>query len=402
LAGNGAMVNSFDVAVIGGGVMGCAAARALSARKQRVILFEQGRIGHQSGSSHGRSRMIRLAYGQADYIPLCRAAYPAWQRLEEESGVSLLQITGGLDLAFGEAPSWRRTANAMTEAQVPHEVLQQQEIARRFPQFALPDNAVGLFQPQGGVLHADLCLSAFADAARRGSAELREGERVLSVRPGASAIELRTVKNVYRVERLVIAAGGGTGAILHSLGLNLPLAVSKEQVAFFRPRDSVLHGPDRLPIFIFHLGGKLLASGFPLIRDDGLKLMIENKRPAAAGDEGVEPDLLTRLEAKVRQILPGVDDKALRAETCGYTLTPDEDFIIDHHPGDPRIVIVSACSGHGFKFATLFGEAMADLAGDRQPAIDLRPFRIGRPALQTKPRSNKEGDTHEEDHLRRA
>ncbi|WP_162918744.1 N-methyl-L-tryptophan oxidase [Taklimakanibacter deserti] len=372
---------SFDVAVIGGGVMGCAAARALAARRERVVLFERARIGHAQGSSHGRSRMIRLAYGHAAYIPLCRAAYAAWRQLEEESGDTLLTITGGLDLAFGEVPSWRATQAAMVQARVPHEMLDRDEIKRQFPQFSLPDGAQGLLQSEGGVLHADRGLAALASSARRHGAVLREGEDVLALTPSAQGIELQTLQGTYNVGRLVIAAGAATAAMLRRLGLDLPLTVSKEQVAFFRPEDPALHGPDRLPIFILHLGGVILSSGFPLLREEGLKLMIENKRPARDGDDGPDPELVTRLEAQVGRILPGLEPRALRVQTCRYTLTPDEDFIIDRHPEHEHIAIVSACSGHGFKFGALFGEAVADLAMHQKPAIDLHPFRIDRPSL---------------------
>lgn len=208
---------SFDVAVIGGGVMGCAAARALAARKHRVILFERAQIGHETGSSRGRSRIIRLAYGDADYIALCRAAYPAWQSLEEEVSESLLRITGGLDLAFEPVPTWRATAEAMREANVPHDVLDQGGIAERFPQFNLPDGARGLFQPQAGVLHADRCMDALARGARRLGAIIRYEEEVLSVRPLATGIELRTAQGTYGAARLVIAAGACSGGILSRL-----------------------------------------------------------------------------------------------------------------------------------------------------------------------------------------
>lgn len=379
---NGAMTSgSFDVAVIGGGVMGLAAARALAGRKERVILFERARIGHAQGSSHGRSRMIRLAYGDAAYIPLCRAAYAAWRQLEEESGETLLTITGGLDLTFGEVPSWRATQAAMAEAKVPHEILDRDEIKRCFPQFILPDGAQGLLQNEGGVLHADRCLEALASSARHHGAVLRESEEVLAITPSEQGVEIATSQGTCSVGRVAIAAGAVTAVMIRRLGLDLPLTVSKEQVAFFRPKDPVLHGAARLPIFILHLGGVLLSSGFPFMRDEGLKLMIENKRPAQDGDDRPDPELVARLEAQVGRILPGLEPRALRVETCRYTLTPDEDFIIDRHPEHEHIVIVSACSGHGFKFGALFGEAVGDLVMDREPSINLHPFRIDRPSL---------------------
>ncbi|WP_137388564.1 N-methyl-L-tryptophan oxidase [Rhodoligotrophos defluvii] len=377
----------FDVAVIGGGVMGCAAARALALRKQRVVLFEKAHLGHTGGSSHGRSRIIRLAYAHTAYIALSRAAYPAWERLSEEAGEPLMRITGGLDLAFAPVESWHETARAMTAAGVPYEVLDRDEIARRFPQFRLPEGTRALLQPDAGVLHADRCLHALAAAARRAGVNLREHEEVLSIKPLANGVELQTPQAAYGADRLVIAAGAATDKLLQPLGCTLPISASKEQVVFFRPHDPALHGPDRLPVFIFHLGGRRLASGFPLLREDGLKLMIENKRPALDGDNAIDRALLERLKAEVRRILPGLDAQAARAETCRYTLTPDEDFILDRHPAYPHVVIASPCSGHGFKFAPLFGEVLADLAMDGTPSIDLDLFRIDRPALRPSARS---------------
>ena len=172
---------SFDVAVIGGGVMGCAAARALAARQQRVILFERAHIGQQTGSSRGRSGSSASHMVILTYIALCRAAYPAWQRLEAEAGEIFLHITGGIDLAFEPVPSWRATAAAMAEAGVAHEVLDRDEIARRLPQFDLPDGAMGLVQPQAGVLHADRCVNALAKSAGRAGATFKEEEEILSV-----------------------------------------------------------------------------------------------------------------------------------------------------------------------------------------------------------------------------
>jgi sarcosine oxidase len=260
-------------------------------------------------------------------------------------------------------------------------VLGHVEIKRCFPQFDLPDDVRGLLQAEAGVLHADRCLDALASGARARGAALKEGEEVLSIRPMVQSVVLKTLQGTYSVGHLVIAAGAATGAIMGRLGLHLPLTVSKEQVAFFRPKDGQLHGPDRLPIFILHLGAQLLSSGFPLIREAGLKLMIENKRPARAGDDVMDLELVAQLEAQVRRIMPGLEPKALSVETCRYTLTPDEDFIIDCHPGHTHITVISACSGHGFKFGALFGEVIADLVTDCAPRINLDPFRIDRPPL---------------------
>ncbi len=356
-----------DVIVIGGGVMGCAAARSLAARGCSVRLFEARAIGTPEGSSHGRSRIIRLAYGDAAYIPLCRAAYAAWAQL----GDNLMQQTGGLDITEGERPGWAATARAMTAAGVAYETLDGDELRHRYPQFRLGEGTRALFQPDAAVLHADLCLAALVDAARRHGAELREGEAVETIRPGPDQVAVTTATGRYTAARLVLAPGAGLPALAAQLGLDLPLVVSREQVGFFAAGDDF--GPDRLPLFILHLAGRRFASGFPLLREGGVKLMIEHKQ---ADDDDSRLEALRR---HARRLLPGLGPLR-QVESCSYTLTPDEDFILDRHPRWPQIVIASACSGHGFKFAALFGDALAALCLGDGPAFEA--FRLDRPALK--------------------
>lgn len=361
------MTITSDAIVVGGGVMGCAAARSLAARGLSVRLFEARAIGTAEGSSHGRSRIIRLAYGEAGYIPLCRAAYAAWDAV----GAGLMQRTGGLDLAEGERASWGATAEAMTAAGVPYETLDGDELRRRYPQFRLAEGARALFQPDAAVLHADLCLAALARAAREHGADLREGEAVQAVVPGGDHVEVTTMAGRYAAARLVLAPGAGMAALAAQLGLGLALTVSQEQVGFFAAGEAF--GPGRFPLFILHLDGRRFASGFPVLREGGVKLMIEHKQ---ADDDNTRLDALRR---HARRILPDLGPLRL-AENCTYTLTPDEDFILDRHPAWPHIVIASACSGHGFKFAALFGDALAALCLGADPG--LAAFRLDRPALK--------------------
>lgn len=379
-------MEGYDVIVIGGGVMGCAAAAALSKRRAKVLLLEAGRIGGLQGSSHGRSRIIRLAYGAPDYIALCRAAYESWRALESEAGELLFYVTGGVDIAAPGVATWERARAAMLATGVAFEELDTDAMRRRFPQFKLPEAARILYQPDAGVLHADACVAALAGIARRNGARLEEEAPVTAIRATPREVRVVTTQGAFQADRLVLAAGAGTSGLLTMLGPILPLVVSTEQVAYFRPHESAPFVAGRFPLFIMHFADGRLGSGFPLIRDPGLKLMLEHKRPAKRDGMGhdapPEPERLKALRRHALALLPGLTGEVLGTATCRYTLTPDEDFVLDHHPRHPRVVVASACSGHGFKFGALFGEVLADLAQGRTPAIDLARFRAARFAME--------------------
>lgn len=368
-------MESCDVIIVGGGVMGCAAAAALSKRGVKVLLLEAERIGGVQGSSHGKSRIIRLAYGAPDYIALCRAAYESWHALEDEAGELLFYVTGGVDIALPDTPTWNSARDAMRAAGVAFEQLDVDAMGRRFPQFRLPDGARVLYQPDAGVLHADACIAALAGTARRNGARLEEGAPVTAIKASGHDVGVTTTQRTYRADRLVLTAGAGIGELLPMVGVALPLTVSTEQVAYFRPRESAPFVAGRFPLFIMHFADGRLGSGFPLLRDPGMKLMLEHKR---GGAEEPGQERLEALRHHAVSLLPGLTGEIFGTATCHYTLTPDEDFVLDRHPRHPRVVIASACSGHGFKFGALFGEVLADLALDRAPAIDLSRFRIDR------------------------
>jgi sarcosine oxidase len=264
----------------------------------------------------------------------------------------------------------------------PFEFLDRPAIAARFPQFALPAPAVAIFQRDAGVLHADRCVAALLASALSHGAELHEDEAVRGIKADGAIVTATTDQARYRADRLVLAAGPQVRPLAQGLGLDLPLIVSKEQVAYFQPPEPEAFAPTRFPVFILHLGQGLFGSGFPLIRDHGLKIMIEDKTAADPRDFSVDALRLRRMNELIRPLLPGLGTAATQAEICNYTLTPDGDFIIDHHPRHRQIIIASPCSGHGFKFAPLLGQAIADLAAGNAPAVDISPFRLDRPGLR--------------------
>ncbi|MBI1877000.1 MAG: N-methyl-L-tryptophan oxidase [Chloroflexi bacterium] len=382
-----------DVIVVGGGVMGCAVAYHLAKDGQRVLLLEQFAVGHAYGSSHGPSRIIRLAYDGADYVQLARAAYALWQDLEAESGESLMLKVGGFDFGPPDAFMLAGIGAMYQTLGVPFEAVDRDEIVCRFPQFNLPEDTMGYYQPDYSLLAADRCVATLAAEARRYGATLRENEPAHEIRATASGVAVRTEQGIYTAERLILSAGSWMRPLLQQLDLALPLTVTKEQLAFFKPPDPTLFMPDRFPLFIQRFPGTTsLGSGFPIFGHTGVKMMLDRIGPETDPDDpdcSIDQPRLDRLRAYVAGVLPGLGNDIVEAVTCRYTMTPDEDFVIDRHPAHPQIVIASPCSGHGFKFGVVIGRILADLAVRGTTEHPIGRFRLDRPALKNYARGDK-------------
>jgi monomeric sarcosine oxidase len=374
-----------DVLIVGGGVMGCAAAYHLARDGQRVLLLEQFAVGHGRGSSHGPSRIIRLAYASRDYVELARASYALWRALEAESGERLMVQTGGLDIGPPDALALDGIRETFESAGVPFEQLDRAAIMLRYPQFNLPEGTTGLYQADYSLLAAGRCVTTLAAQARRYGAVIREGEPARQVRVTTGGVELRTDQGAYFAERLILSAGSWMRPLLRQLDLDLPLTVRKEQLAFFRARDPQAFVPGRLPLVIHRFPGTtVLGSVFPIFGHAGVKVMIDRIGPEVAPDDPdrtIDEPRLARLCAYATDLLPGLTGEVIEAVSCRYTMTPDEDFIIDNHPAHPQVVMASPCSGHGFKFAVVIGRILADLAVQGATEYDIARFRLDRPAL---------------------
>ncbi|MEK1886983.1 MAG: N-methyl-L-tryptophan oxidase [Phyllobacterium sp.] len=370
----------YDVIVVGGGIIGCSSAYALAVKGVRTLLIEGSAIGNAAASSHGRSRIIRLAYDSDEYIKLARAAFQVWKDVEADVEMDLMRKVGGLDLAFESVGSWQKSLDAMQKSGVSCEVLSRQELERAWPQFDVPEGTVSFYQPDTAILHADLCLEAMVKLARRSGVDIVEWQEVKGITPTPNGVTIATDSEVYRAQNAVLAAGPQMPKLLKKLDLELRLAVSKEHVAFFQPARPQLFGPDRLPVFIMHFGNGRLGSGFPLVRDAGVKVMIESRTPSTTDDLSLDFEHLWALQSRIKQILPDLAVMS-RAETCRYTMTPDSNFVIDRHPCHRQILIASPCSGHGFKFGPLLGSAVAEMCVGDTLDGGLQPFRIDRPLL---------------------
>lgn len=366
----------FDAIVVGGGAMGTAAARELAGRGRNTVLLERFTFGHANGSSGGPTRIFRYAYHRADYVNLAILAREAWHELEDVSGESLLQVTGVLDLG---AEGLRR-GDLLDAAGVANERMQGVEAGQRWPGLHLPSDADVVYQPDAGVVHASPAVMAQARLAETAGATLMQETRVTEIRPGIDDVEVRTSQGDRFVASVaVVAAGAWAGPLLARAGVTaLSLRPNLEQSTYFALDDPAA----TLPAMI-----DWLADGVhpPYLVPDPWELgtfkvgLHMAGPPTDPDDRSFDPDpvRVRRVVDYVTSHVPAARASG-RTDTCLYTITPDEDFVLDRVG---PLVIASACSGHGFKFVPLFGRAIADLAGGVEPPFARSAFRVDRPAL---------------------
>lgn len=357
-----------DVIVVGGGLIGAATAWWLASAGRDVVLLEQFEAGHERGSSHGGVRIFRFAYPEADYVALAREALELWRQLEAESGETLLELTGGID--FGWEIGVRAVADCLAAQGARFDLLSVEAARERFAGFAF-DGPV-LFQPEGGRCHAARSVAALARLAAERGAEVRYEEPVQSIGVDGSAGVVRTAVEEYRAPAVVVAAGGWVTGLLAGIpGLTLPpLRVTQEQPAHFAPRDAGVVWPS----FIEHAPNAAFSTYGLLEPGVGVKFGEHQVGPvvdAATRSLAIDPGAVERLRGHARRVLPGVDPDPVAVDTCLYTTTANDDFVIDRVG---PITVASACSGHGFKFGPATGRLVAEVALGR---IDSPPrFRL--------------------------
>ena len=374
-----------SVIVIGLGAMGSAAALQLASRGHRVVGLDRFQPPHTSGSSHGRTRIIRRAYFEdSRYVPLLARAYELWRSLQADSGVPLLHVIGGLMIGRPTSDLVARSQASAERFEIPHELLTAAELCRRHPALRVDNDWVGLWERDAGYLVPEMCIEQQLRLASLAGADLHFNEPAEQWEALAGGgVQVCTARATYTADRLVITAGPWSSQVLQALGL--PLTVTRQVVYLFQPIASLdMFRPDRLPIYIREMapGGRLLY-GFPLTgpQSEGVKVGVHGS------DDICTPETVSRLlgdgeEQRIRQLvaeaLPLLPGRLLSYSTCLYTMTPDEHFIIDRWPEMPQVVYAAGFSGHGFKFASVLGEVLADLATDISPPYDLELFRAQR------------------------
>jgi len=383
-------VEKFDAIVIGAGMAGSAAAWQLARDGRRTLLLEQFAIGHARGSSHGESRIFRFAYPQPYYAKFAMQSKPLWEKLERDSGEKLLHSIGGLDFAddpdcFGEVHAIH---SALTQNGAACELLDAKEIRRRYPQWRIPDNTIGAYSPDGGWIAASKAVRAMASQVTAWRGSVRDEEPVEKIVVAPDEVKVRTSRGEYVSNYLIIAAGAWLRQMLadesmlrfnfsapHSKEgfrqielieelVRLPVKITQEQPVYFAPlANPDSFAPDRFPIWI-HYRKPHFVYGFPMLNTPSIKAAFHHDGPVidpATADRTPDPNVTRRLREYLKNYLPDAAGESIEEVTCLYTTTPTHDFIIDVAPGFSNVAFASPCSGHGFKFATGIGRALADL-----------------------------------------
>lgn len=355
-----------DAIVVGLGAHGSAAAAALARRGLRVLGLERFGRGEAFGSSGGRSRIIRVAhYEDPFYAPLARAAWDRWLALEAETGAAILTRTGGLYAGPPDSAVVAGATRAATTHAVDHELIDATEIRRRWPAFTPTDDTIGLVEEQAGVLRADRANEAHLQVAESSGAVLRFGARVRAWRPApGGGLEVETSDGaVIGAERLVLTAGPWIGEFLADL--RLPLVVERQPVCWFAPTLPTAEvSVGRLPVWLMTTEAGGTFYGFPHDPELGLKVSHHHSSElvdAETVDRTVRPADIARIRSFIASTMPAADGPLTSSAVCLYTNTPDDEFIVDRHPAVAGVAFSSACSGHGFKFAPVIGEILADL-----------------------------------------
>lgn len=359
-------MHSYDAIVVGLGGMGSAAAYELAARGQRVLGLERFHRAHDRGSSHGRSRITRQAYAEHPaYVPLMRRAYELWRQAERDSGRRLLTLTGGIMVG---KPDSALVSGARLSAEtwgLPHEVLSPDDVRRRFPTLAPGEDETGVYEPNAGFVRPEEAVLAHSELAERAGAELRYGEPVTRWEAGDDEVRVTTSEATYSAGRLVFCAGPWSPELLADLGV--PLVVERQVMHWFQPYgDIASFRPGRHPVFLWEEDADTLLYGFPAHDGQDTVKAAFYHRPCVTDPETVDRTVAT---GEVREIaehladkIPSLAGRHVASQTCLYTLTPDHDFVVGAHPRHPRVIVGAGFSGHGFKFAPVIGEILADLA----------------------------------------
>lgn len=379
------MAQQFDAIVIGAGGVGSAAAYYLAKAGQKVLLLEQFELNHQNGSSYGFSRVIRYTYDNPTYVDLMRDAYPLWFALQDEADEQLYVKTGGLDFGFPEQETFQRMKASLDATSLDYEHLNKAEMAKRYPQFALEDGMEGLFHADSGLLKTSRCVLAHTRLAQERGATVIDQSPVLKITPSEQGVEVQTEKETYGCDRIIITVGSWAKGLLADQGIDLPLKIMPCQLGFYQPKNAADFEPGKFPVFFAHMNGDYGEMPYGIPHEDpsvGLKITTfygwNTVEQPSEIDYTPSQEWTERIRNWASQFIPDAAGPLISTRRCLYTLTPDKDFVVDQHPDYPQVVIGAGFSGHGFKFTTLMGKMLADLAVDGSTPHDTSLFKLAR------------------------
>ena len=386
-------MNRFETIVLGLGAMGSSAVHRLARRGHRVLGIDRFSPPHAYGSSHGETRITRLAIGEGEqYTPLALRSHELWREMERATGMRLLTRTGGLIISSSAKSSrshvedfFENTLAAARRYGIAHELLDAVEIRRRFPPFKALDDEHGYLERDAGFLRPEECVRAQLVLAQQSGATIRRGETALGFDASDRGVTLRTDRGSFEADRLIVAAGPWLPGLVGAK-LARHFAVYR-QVLFWFEIDGPAEAfrPEVCPVFIWELQGRKQGIyGFPAVDGPrgGMKIATEayegTTTPESVTREVSEEEKKAMYEEYAAPRISGVSRRCLKAAVCLYTVSPDFGFVIDAHPDSERVLIVSACSGHGFKHSPAVGEALAELVIDGASRLDLSPFSLAR------------------------
>ena len=369
----------YDTIIIGLGGMGSAAAFHAAQRGQRVLGIEQFTPAHANGSSHGHSRIIRQAYFEDPaYVPLLKRAFTLWEELASHADEDLLHLTGGIMLGHPDSDVIQGTLASIHTHQLPHRIYTASDIRNNFPALTPSDDTIAVGETRAGYVVPEATVRTHLRLATAHGATLHFQERVLSwhVEPDHT-VRVRTDRGDYQARTLIISAGAWASQLLAQLGL--PLRVERRVLCWFEPHGGYEpFNEAHFPIYIWDCGDGVSFYGFPYQPGTkGVKVAIHTVGELCTPEtinRQLTPNDTAHLQSLLASRIPALTGPLVDSATCMYTLTPDEHFIIAHHPEHANVIVASPCSGHGFKFTPVIGEILADLAIHGQTAHDIRLF----------------------------
>jgi len=376
------LMRNYDVVVVGLGAMGSAALYALAQRGRSVIGIDRFEPGHHLGSSYGESRIIRMAYYEDPvYVPLLRLAYEAWQRLESHTGEHILTVTGILEAGIEGSPLISGSLRSALQHDIPHERLLPGQVNKRFPAFSIPPDWHCVFQPDAGILQPEKAINVFVRSARELGAAVALSTRVESVLPVGDHVEVHLESGeTIEAGSAILAVGPWIRELVPELGSKMRL--TRQPLMWFEPQDGQLVRPSSMPVFFFQTPDDLIY-GFPDFQSSGVKAASHLSGGELTTADEIRAEVSDEERAHLRRMMarfvPAAAGPIRQTHVCIYTRSADEHFVLGLNPSAPQIVLASPCSGHGFKFASIFGEILADLAMTRatdKPIDFFRPNRL--------------------------